>query len=288
MKLTKNKLIELIRRKNDGWTSYRIKKTIGVSIRRIDQIWTEYKQTGKIPEIGKRFGRPKRPILKEEEQVVSKAYEKYRICASRLKKFIEKDFSISIPHYHIHKIMLKLSLAKTNERDDVRKKKWIRYERRHSLTAVHIDWHYDDKTRKWVLPVLDDSSRKLLAMVEVESATTDASIDAMEEALKHGEIEQCISDHGAQFTSNERGESRFKDFLDSKGIKQILCKIKHPQSNGKLEKFNDLYINHRHAFKTKEKFMHWYNNVKPHMSLDERTPEEAYQERKKKGRKYYT
>ena len=82
-------------------------------------------------------------------------------------------------------------------------------------------------------------------------------------------------------------KARFPAFLEQHGIKHIPAKIKHPQSNGKAEKFIHLYKVRRHKFKTKEKFIHWYNEVRPHMSLDEKTPEEAYQERKKEGRKYY-
>jgi len=288
MKFTKKTLIETLKDMEDGKGAYQARKHAGISVGRVYQIWNKYKKTGKIPEIGKKAGRPKKPIKRIEIKIVKKSYERYRICASRLINFIEKDYNVRIPVYTVHKILLKLGYAKSHGRDDVRKKKWIRYERRHSLTAVHIDWAYDDKEERWFLPVLDDSSRKLLEVAEVESATTDASIEAMEEALKHGEIQQCISDHGPQFCRDENDNNRFQAFLEKHGIKHILCRIKHPQSNGKLEKFNHIYKLHRHAFKTKEEFINWYNTIKPHMSLDERTPEEVYQERKKEGRKYYT
>jgi len=55
--------------------------------------------------------------------------------------------------------------------------------------------------------------------------------------------------------------------LKPKELKQILCRIKHPQSNGKIEKWFGTYKNHRKAFKTKEKFLKWYNEVRPHRSL---------------------
>jgi len=42
MKLTRPKLIELIRRENDGWTTYRARKIAGISIRRVNQVWQEY------------------------------------------------------------------------------------------------------------------------------------------------------------------------------------------------------------------------------------------------------
>lgn len=288
MKLTKKSLIELLKDLESGWTIYKASKKAKISVGYAYKLWNDYKTTGKIPEIGKRAGKPEKIISKQKEKIVKFSYSKYRVCASNLCPLIEKDYNLHIPVYTIHKILLKLGYANPNGRNDMRKKKWIRYERRHSLTAVHLDWYYDDETETWVLPVLDDSNRKLLALLEVESATTDASIDAMKEALKHGEIQQCITDHGTQFCKGEDDNARFPAFLEEHKIKHILCRIKHPQSNGKIEKFIHLYKRHRHAFKTKEDFIYWYNNVRPHMSLDGKTPEQAYQERKKKGRKYYT
>jgi len=291
MKLTRKKLIELIDLKNRGWTSYQVKKKLKISIERIHQIYNQYLKTGKIPELGKNIGRPEKLITKEEKRIVKQAYEKYNICASQLKLLIERDFNVKYSCYSIHKIMLDLGFAKPKSKRDVRKKKWIRYERKHSLTAVHLDWGYDEKEERWFLPVIDDSSRKLLALTECESATTDESINAVLEALKHGEIQQVITDHGPQFCKDENDKARFPEFLESKGIKHILCRIKHPQSNGKSEKFNHLYKVHRHKFKTKEEFVHWYNEIRPHMSLNQEileTPEMAYQRKKKPGRKYLT
>ncbi|VUT28143.1 MAG: hypothetical protein SYNGOMJ08_00705 [Candidatus Syntrophoarchaeum sp. GoM_oil] len=62
-------------------------------------------------------------------------------------------------------------------------------------------------------------------------------------------------------------------------IKQILCRYNHPQSNGKIEKWFDLYKNHRNSFDGLDKMIEWYNRVRPHMSLnfdDLETPERAF------------
>jgi|TARA_B100000315_G_C14457111_1_gene531938 transposase InsO family protein len=267
MKLTKTKLLETIRRKNDGWTTYQARKIARISIRRVNQVYGDYLQTGKIPEIGKKVGRPSKPMTDGEIRIVKEAYGRYRVCASTLRRVIDRDYGIRINHNRIHKIMVTLGLAKPLKDTHKRKKDWIRYERRHSLTAVHIDWYYDPIKEKWVFAVEDDASRKMLALLEVDSATTDWSIGGMRQALKHGKIKQCISDHGAQFIHNLGGESRFQAFLEEQGIKQILCRIKHPQSNGKVEKWFQVYKNHRHAFDTKEEFLVWYNEVRPHLSL---------------------
>ncbi|MDO8459739.1 MAG: hypothetical protein Q7S74_01385 [Nanoarchaeota archaeon] len=129
----------------------------------------------------------------------------------------------------------------------------------------------------------------ILAEIECSSPTTKKSIEGMELALKYGKIEQVISDHESQFMNNMEGYSEFQEFLKLKEIKHIKCKIKHPQSNGKVEKWFGCYDKHRKAFKTKEEFLHWYNEVRPHRSLNFEmleTPKEAYGRKKKKGRLY--
>ena len=265
MKLNKPKLLETLKRLNNGATAYQARKVAGVSVRRIYQIRQIYEERGEIPEIGKRVGMPCKMIEQWEIDIVREAYEKYRVSADTLERLIDRDYKKHIGHNRIHRILIQLGFAKPKKKKDMRKKKWIRYERRHSLTAVHIDWHYYKGT--WVFGVEDDASRKLLALIEDKQETTDKSIEGMEIALKHGQIKQCICDHGSQFVSNLGGDSRFVAFLEREGIKQILCRIKHPQSNGKIEKWFDCYDRHREAFKSVEEFLHWYNDVRPHRSL---------------------
>jgi putative transposase len=279
MKLTKWKIIETIKRKNQGWTTYQARKIAGVSIRRVNQVYKQYLLTEQIPEIGKTNGRPPRPIEDWEIQTVKEAFKKYSVSATVLMKLIERDYGKHINHNRIHRILLDLGMAKRKDKKDIRKKDWIRYERRHSLTAVHIDWYYYALMQHWAFAVLDDASRKLLALIECNSPTTEKSIEGMKEAMKHGKIMQCISDHGSQFVSNIGGDSRFVEFLDYNTIKQILCRIKHPQSNGKVEKFFDLYQNKRSLFRTKKEFIVWYNEVRPHRSLNFEvleTPQQAF------------
>ena len=257
MKLTRPKLIETIRRKNEGWTTYQARKIAGISIRRVNQVWNEYQFTNQVPDLGKKNGRPSKPVEEWEMDMVRQTYQKYRVSADTLERLIQRDFQKHIGHNRVHKILLILGFAKKKNKKDIRKKNWIRYERRHSLTAVHIDWHYDRKI--YVFAVIDDASRKLLALLECDSATTYNSMRGMELALQQGKIKQCISDHGAQFISNVDGDSKFKAFLNAKSIKQILCRVKHPQSNGKVERWFEAYDRHRSAFETKEEFVNWYN-----------------------------
>ena len=278
MKLTRAKLTETLKRLADGKTVYQARKVAGISVRRVYQVKEALETTGEMPDIGKLAGRPRKPFEEWEITTVKNAFVKYRVSADTLERCIDRDGNRHIGHNRIHQILVYLGYAKKKTYRDKRKKDWIRYERRHSLTAVHIDWHY--YKGMWVFGVEDDASRKLLALIESKNESTENSILGMEEALKHGPIKQCISDHGSTFTSNfVDANSRFRDYLKSKGIKPILCKIKHPQSNGKIEKWFDCYDRNREAFKTKEEFMYWYNDVKPHRALnfDElETPSQAF------------
>jgi putative transposase len=284
MKLSKSKLIETLRKLNNGKTVYQARKIANVSVRRVYQVKEAFDKTGKISEIGNKLGRPSRPFDEWEIILVKKAYEKYRVSADTLERLIDRDYKKHIGHNRINKILIYLGYAKRKYFKDIRKKNWKRYERRHSLTAVHIDWHYYKGT--WVFGVEDDASRKLLALVESDKESTDNSILGMEIALKHGQIKQCISDHGSTFTSNFiDAKSRFREYLLSKGIKPILCRIRHPRSNGKIEKWFQVYDKHRKAFKTAKDFMHWYNDLKPHKALNFdilETPSEAFIRKLKK------
>ncbi len=278
MKLTKAKLTETLRKLADGKTVYQARKVADVSVRRVYQVKGAFDKTGEIPKIGEKAGRPRKSFEKWEIDLVKSAFEKYRVSADTLERLIDRDYKRHIGHNRIHRILIYLGYAKKKDKRDVRKKKWKMYERRHSLTAVHIDWHYFKGT--WVFGVEDDASRKLLALLECKNESTDNSILGMEIALKHGQIRQCISDHGSEFISNfVDADSRFREYLRSKNIKQILCRIRHPQSNGKIEKWFGCYDRNRKAFKTKEDFANWYNDLKPHKALnfDElETPSEAF------------
>src|SRR3990167_1137946 len=266
MKLSKSKLTETLRKLNDGKTVYQARKVAKISVRRVYQVKEAFDKTGEIPAIGKDVGRPRKPFEEWEIVFVKKAFDRYRVSADTLERLIDRDYKRHIGHNRIHKILVYLDYAKKKSFKDIRKKKWKRYERRHSLTAVHIDWHYF--RGNWVFGVEDDASRKLLAMIESKNESTDNSISEMEIALKHGPIKQCISDHGSTFTSNfVNAKSRFREYLILKGIKPILCRVRHPRSNGKIEKWFQAYNKHREAFKTTEEFLFWYNDLKPHKAL---------------------
>jgi putative transposase len=72
-------------------------------------------------------------------------------------------------------------------------------------------------------------------------------------------MRELILDHGAEFDAHRvhedgKYDSEFKNHLEKQGIKPILARVKHPQTNGKLERWFGEYQRHRLAFSSFEEF----------------------------------
>jgi putative transposase len=237
----------------------------------------------------KNGGRRMKEIKDYEEKIVIWAYKDQRVGARRLEKILDQDYGIHIPHNRIHKILLKNNMAKENEKKKRPRKKWIRYERKHSLSLLHLDWHTSEYNGKEVCVVMDDASRKILTGGEFENEKQEHVIKLMDNVLKEYshimEIREILTDRGSQFYANKRDKNNeannnFEKYIIEKGIMHIVSRSHHPQTNGKLEKWFDLYERHRKDFNTFEEFVDWYNKRRYHESLDTKrylqTPEEAF------------
>jgi putative transposase len=232
----------------------------------------------------------KKDIPTQWEDIVDDQWKKHHLNALYLEKIIDLEQKQRIPHNTIHKIMLAKGYAGEQESKQKRRKPWVRYERDHSLSAVHMDWHISKAVPgKHVCVVLDDASRKILSGGEFSNATAENSILLLKEALQYCrvnynlDIRDCISDHGSQFYGERRDKNgladhAFENFLKFEGIKQILCGVNHPQTNGKVEKWFDFYEHHRGRYGSLAELLDWYNN-RMHGSLNmhyAETPNEAF------------
>jgi transposase InsO family protein len=56
------------------------------------------------------------------------------------------------------------------------------------------------------------------------------------------------------------------------------------ETNGKLERFYGVYDQKRHQFKSIDEYVHWHNEIKPHMSLNWETLETPIQAFQRKQR----
>jgi len=199
-------------------------KHLEITPRRFQQLYAEYKATGKIPDVGLGIGRPRREIPDEWKKIIKLEYEKACSNAVYLEKTINARHRIHISHNAIHQVLLELEYADHEESKQKRRKPWIRYERHHSLSLVHMDWHHCDNG-KYLISFLDDASRKILAAEEFDNETTENSLTVLKQAYDECRlwysILSVVTDHGSQFYANKRdvegcAEHGLKCFLNCK------------------------------------------------------------------------
>ncbi|MBI1658858.1 MAG: transposase [Thaumarchaeota archaeon] len=311
-KLDQEQVRWIVREKRkDVLSDAEIARSMGVSARWVRKLWARYRNTRPEditypPRMGRPPGGP--PGRKEHSAVISCCRQDRRM-AVRLEAIIEEETGIHIPHHLIHGILKDEELAESQPRK-AQKRKWVRYERRFSNSLWHTDYKQLPDGR-WFVSYQDDASRLIVAFGVFKEATAEHAIEVLEQAIrKYGKPAQILTDHGSQFYSNEkenarRGVSVFEKKLVQLGIKQVMARVRHPQTNGKLERFHSEIKQHLKSFEDESasntvrnadpdghvgnpfhtagmtdpvtRLVDWYNNL-PHMSLKDgkETPAEAY------------
>lgn len=261
---------------------YRIARTQKVSPRWVRMLVERFKDTPLHEVRLKAQGRKPTPISQEEFEVVRKEKEHIGLGAVNLQTILAEK-NIHISHNRIHRILKELKLANT-EPKKAKRRKWVRWERRHSNSLWHTDY-FEYKGKQYIL-YEDDASRFITGYGEFWTATTDHAIEVFDAAVKKwGKPKQVLSDHGTQFCSDDNKTFRFQEHLKAKGVELIKARVKHPQTNGKLEKLNHTMQLLLKRFNDLGKAVDFYNNVRPHMSLyngHTRTPHRAFKDKRRK------
>jgi putative transposase len=261
----------------------------GIKVRRFQQLKARYRKTGEVPKLNPNR-RPRQPLAEKEKALINKALKESRSeGAVTLRLYIKKYYGKNISHNKIHAYLLKTGVSKPDKKKQ-KQRKYCKYERKHSFSLVHLDWH-DSKVinGKHVCSVEDDASRLILAGGEFDHATTENSVELMREAIRHAfegysaVILEANTDKGTQFYAStpdkkgSRGRCEFELFLGKNGINHIPSRRNHPQTNGKKERWFRTYEENRGKFKSFNEFIKWYNN-RIHLGLSRKTgitPNEA-------------
>ena len=102
-----------------------------------------------------------------------------------------------------------------------------------------------------------------------------------------------LMDHGTQWwgTMNAQGLTWLTVFMIKQGIRLHYCRVRHPQTQGKVERLNrtlDEYVQHRGQPTTLgefnallDQFRQIYNNVRPHEALNMDVSATRYEPSKK-------
>ena len=250
-KLDSSKVEWILREKRKGTPNGRIAETAGVSVRWVQKLWKRYRDADEIS-YPLPMGRPRRssPGRREHSAALSAAAGSVRGAAS-LERVLRRFFGINIPHNALHRILRDAGIAERHPKKGGRRK-WVRYEREHSNSLWHTDYKRLDDGR-WFLCYQDDASRFVTAFGVFEEATSKNALAVLERAIRnHGKPASILTDRDSQFYATEseakrKGVSMFEQRLVELGIRHILARVNHPQTNGKLERLHgELQRNLRH------------------------------------------
>jgi putative transposase len=168
----------------------------------------------------------------------------------------------------IYRFMKEQGWVRPNPRKQRRRTR-VRYERKHSGSLLHGDYHRTSEDHPHCILWEDDASRLVLSGGEFAEATTEHAITTLEAAIRSAarwnlEIREVNTDRGGQFYSNpgterEVGEGVFQRFLAEVGLRHVVSRRNNPQTNGKLERLWLEYDRHRWRYARLDQFIRWYN-----------------------------
>lgn len=185
-----------------------------------------------------------------------------------------KGFDVS--ERQIQKVYRKHTL-KMNHRKRPSQIKFVKYEWPKPNMLWHTDWSNCPYTGKKLIAFIDDHSRFLVHAELFDNETTENTIKAFTKAItKYGTPENILTDNGVQFTPTRGETGPFTRWCEERGIKHILGRVHHPQTNGKIERWFGTYKSEFKEDDTIESFLKFYNEERLHQGIGYKTPLERY------------
>lgn len=175
------------------------------------------------------------------------------------------------------------------------RKKARRYEKKYPGELVHFDTkrlpllksESPNSPREHLFVAIDDFSRELFAGIFPDKSqfSSAAFLSQVLEECPYT-IEYTYSDNGKEYKG--KLDHAFVSLCTENNIGQKFTRVKRPQTNGKAERVIRTLMEMWHnvnEFSSREhrkreliRFVNWYNAVKPHKGLENKTPHEVLTE----------
>jgi transposase InsO family protein len=190
----------------------------------------------------------------------------------------------------IHRVLVRrgMVVAQPHKRP---RSSWRRFCWPRPNDAWQIDatcWALADGREVWIMDLLDDHSRVLLAARVADGPTANAAWDAFAHAVADwGVPARVMSDNGLCFTGRLQGRDvDFERRLRHMGIQHLPSSPSHPQTCGKLERSHQTTKNwlrtrppardQRDLQAHLDGWRGFYNHDRPHRALNGATPYERW------------
>lgn len=174
--------------------------------------------------------------------------------------------------------------------------KYLRFQKKHCnemwQTDFKGDFEMNNGKRCYPLDIIDDCSRYLIKITPFDE-TKNVVISTFEKAFEeYGLPLSVLSDNGAQFVGLRQGYTQFEKWLMCLDVLPVHGRVRHPQTQGKIERFhrtlNNELLKHKsfddidHVDKEMQAWREKYNNVRPHEALNMLTPADVYEKSQRK------
>ena len=290
--VTEQRIRFVIRASQDSVNMSALCREFGVS-RPTGYLWLDrYREIGSASGVFERSRRPQhspsRTPQHHEERIVALRQE-FGWGAKKIRVLLLRE-GTDLKVATINRILKRKELIhpKDSHRPAVK-----HFERERPNMLWQMDFKGDYPFRRgrcYPLSILDDHSRFVVGLYALSGQDTETvSAHLVATFERFGVPEAMLMDHGVPWWSNSNGHglTRLSVSLIKQGIRLYFSGIRHPQTQGKVERFHRTLaeaIRHRGRpqtlfgfAQTLKEIRQEYNHIRPHESLQMAVPSEHYQ-----------
>ena len=237
------------------------------------------------------FHTPNRISEELENLIISYRSDEPALGAAKIRRMLENDGYGHLPAISTVNKVLKRNDLITKEASAAAKKT-VRFEKELPNDMWQSDFKGDflmrDGLRCYPLSILDDSSRMCLcADAKANLRFNDTKASFIKTFERYGLPDSLLCDNGNPWGSAQsNGITFFDTWMMELGILTMHIRFKHPQTQGKVERFNGSYKQERLRFylpsdlddaqRSREEYMSFYNCRRPHNALNLDCPAQHY------------
>jgi transposase InsO family protein len=232
---------------------------------------------------------PKKTSAELEQRVIAERKLRPDWGARKLRVLLERD-GIRMQPWTVHRILRRNDLIKAHQQHPPALKRFQR-ESPNQLWQMDFKGLAKNLSQGWApLSILDDCSRYLIgleALLGTKSKPVQQTLESIFQKI--GLPEAMLVDHGTPWwnANHPCGWTKLSIWLMNQNIQLHFSAIRHPQTQGKVERFHRSLQDalHERGFPGEkadwpqwlERFREEYNQVRPHESLGMATPASVWQ-----------